>query len=462
MNYYQMLQVDRAASPEVVDAAYKRLAKMYHPDTNRAPDALGMMQAVNEAYQVIGNPSTRAAYDHKLEYEESVSRSKARSSEASSTNYSDPKSQQSDRGIVFDIPIHCEKCGQSDSSLRLAVFPYVVSVVLLTFRRSWGGLYCRKCRNGEMTKAKLITFFFGWWGIPFGFFYAIGNLFTPSEGVIPHAENAAYLRILGAWFHHNGKPIAAAETLNSSLQYHWDGDLAQVFKSLYGSDPQRERRVSNGDFAGAVTGLAAILAALLILMGISGYYSGKNKVTLTSTESSVAVAVTPLPPPKDKISVDGWRNYTNASVGFSSIVPSGHDVQDFVPDGNDAAKGVIFATRGEDGWPTLPTIRVISYPMEAYQPVNEELLYSWATDWLADINVTIVSPAALTTVGGYPAVQFVYENDLTESAPTVRAHGMLVTMSDTMYFIEVTGRIQEDQLATQYFNKLVDTFHALE
>ncbi len=53
---YQILQVDPAAEPEVVQAAFKRLALKYHPDKNASPDAHRRMQELNEAYAIMGDP----------------------------------------------------------------------------------------------------------------------------------------------------------------------------------------------------------------------------------------------------------------------------------------------------------------------------------------------------------------------------------------------------------------------
>ncbi len=62
-DYYKILQVDPAADPEVITAAYRRLAVKYHPDTNAAPDALPRMQKINEAYAILSDPAQRAIYD---------------------------------------------------------------------------------------------------------------------------------------------------------------------------------------------------------------------------------------------------------------------------------------------------------------------------------------------------------------------------------------------------------------
>ncbi len=62
-DYYRTLQVHLRAEKEVIDAAYHKLAAKYHPDVNRAPDALEKMKQINAAYEVLSNPSRRAAYD---------------------------------------------------------------------------------------------------------------------------------------------------------------------------------------------------------------------------------------------------------------------------------------------------------------------------------------------------------------------------------------------------------------
>jgi DnaJ-class molecular chaperone len=69
MNYYQLLEVSETASPEVIRAAYRALAKKYHPDVYKGDDRQQMMTTVNTAYSVLSDPEKRAAYDRKLAQE---------------------------------------------------------------------------------------------------------------------------------------------------------------------------------------------------------------------------------------------------------------------------------------------------------------------------------------------------------------------------------------------------------
>lgn len=65
VDYYELLQVSPKADPEIIEAAYRRLALKYHPDQNNTPEATGRMQALNEAYTILKDPTRRAEYDRE-------------------------------------------------------------------------------------------------------------------------------------------------------------------------------------------------------------------------------------------------------------------------------------------------------------------------------------------------------------------------------------------------------------
>lgn len=62
-DYYATLGVDRDAGQDEIKKAYRRLARKYHPDVSKEPDAGKRMAAINEAYEVLADPEKRKVYD---------------------------------------------------------------------------------------------------------------------------------------------------------------------------------------------------------------------------------------------------------------------------------------------------------------------------------------------------------------------------------------------------------------
>jgi curved DNA-binding protein len=62
-DYYEVLGVDRDASPDEIQRTYRRLARRYHPDVNKDPEAESRFKEISEAYEVLRDPEKRARYD---------------------------------------------------------------------------------------------------------------------------------------------------------------------------------------------------------------------------------------------------------------------------------------------------------------------------------------------------------------------------------------------------------------
>ncbi|HVF81834.1 MAG TPA: DnaJ domain-containing protein, partial [Flavisolibacter sp.] len=77
VDYYQVLGIDKSASPDDIKKAYRKLARKLHPDLNpNDKEAHKKFQQVNEANEVLGDPEKRKKYDkygkdweHGEEYE---------------------------------------------------------------------------------------------------------------------------------------------------------------------------------------------------------------------------------------------------------------------------------------------------------------------------------------------------------------------------------------------------------
>jgi molecular chaperone DnaJ len=62
-DYYDVLGLSKGASEDDIKKAYRKLAKKYHPDVNKADDAEAKFKEINEAYEVLSDPQKKAAYD---------------------------------------------------------------------------------------------------------------------------------------------------------------------------------------------------------------------------------------------------------------------------------------------------------------------------------------------------------------------------------------------------------------
>lgn len=62
-DYYEVLSVSKNASDEEIKRAYRTLAKKYHPDISKEPNASEKFKEVSEAYEVLSDPKKRSIYD---------------------------------------------------------------------------------------------------------------------------------------------------------------------------------------------------------------------------------------------------------------------------------------------------------------------------------------------------------------------------------------------------------------
>lgn len=104
MNYYKILEVDRDASAEVIEKAYKTLVKKYHPDlqeSNMKEEAEEKIKLINEAYEILSNPDSRAKYDMTLKQKEI--------SEEDFSKFSDENKREQEHQKQYEEQLEYEK-----------------------------------------------------------------------------------------------------------------------------------------------------------------------------------------------------------------------------------------------------------------------------------------------------------------------------------------------------------------
>lgn len=67
-NHYQTLEISPTASQHEIKLAYRRLVKLFHPDSNQVTASHDKIASINAAYEILGDPQRRQSYDQQMRY----------------------------------------------------------------------------------------------------------------------------------------------------------------------------------------------------------------------------------------------------------------------------------------------------------------------------------------------------------------------------------------------------------
>lgn len=157
--YYAALGVPASATASEIKSAYRRLAKMHHPD-HSSSSSDDEIKRINEAYSILNNAENRAKYDSFC---------------------ADSEVENPSTSTKIE-PIRCSKCRKVATQPRYIIYWRVFSFLLATSKTPVQGFFCSACAKSEALKSTVITALLGWWGFPWGPIWTIGCGFRNALG----------------------------------------------------------------------------------------------------------------------------------------------------------------------------------------------------------------------------------------------------------------------------------------
>ena len=156
---YAILEVSRDASEETIQAAYRRLARQWHPDVNGDGEAAARFADVSQAYAILGNRERRETYNRSLR----------------SDSVGPPPP-------IVNQPIRCTECGDITAQPRILVFRSTVGILVWNRIQRIEGVFCSRCARTSGLKASMVAAIAGWWAAPLGPVFTAWCILTNAAG----------------------------------------------------------------------------------------------------------------------------------------------------------------------------------------------------------------------------------------------------------------------------------------
>jgi hypothetical protein len=186
----------------------------------------------------------------------------------------------------------CQNCGRQDETLRLVVYPFVFSIVFMTFRRALTGLWCKTHRSQNLTIASIISSVFGWVGIPFGIIFTPIVLFQLAQGGVQPADaNVQILTTLAEDKLKKGDTAAAVRCLEECLKFRDDPEIKKRLNELHLKYRVEEESIGCLQTASRLTGSLIISVLIGTGIGILDYGSRYFLSLLLGNETPLFLAI---------------------------------------------------------------------------------------------------------------------------------------------------------------------------
>ncbi len=197
----------------------------------------------------------------------------------------------------------CDKCGRRDDTLRVTAFLYVISIIVMTFKRGWGGVLCRSCRvkYGLLLAALSVTL--GPWGLPWGLIYTLEAFFTNlSGGNQPKPSNTQLLAYQGARFAERRDYASAYSCLAASLGFESD---PAVERSLNQVKPFVPPAMPSSGLSSEMKWVIGSVVAALALIPLAFLISSNSPARVVAIAPTATVTPTKTPAVTPTLDTDG-------------------------------------------------------------------------------------------------------------------------------------------------------------
>jgi hypothetical protein len=224
--YYRELGVRPNADASAIKAAYRARAKELHPDRNPSADAAEAFARLTEAYEVLGDPRQRTAYDLRATsrghpaggpftanrtdaeataragaaYRAQQARADAQAGQQTRTQSRPqpeppPQAPNGPRPAPGAPPLRpCQRCGKVTAQPRHIILRKVTGLLRRSLVERIEGIYCRRCAQATAVRASYASWLRGWWSLPHGPADTLRALIVNLRGgELPAEENRALL-----------------------------------------------------------------------------------------------------------------------------------------------------------------------------------------------------------------------------------------------------------------------------